>query len=226
MRARSKAIAFACLVGIGLPLAMFQSVKFSETRGFQCNAHDHGCDQGDRCGRSRSFWLTRLNEALIPPQVSAVSCAGTCDQLRALEAGGKLAYFDAVLKHDPNDWQLYTYRAIAHCNTGDYEKALPDHTRSIELAPELGYLWSNRGYTKAHIGDFKGAMADCNTAIRLDPSFSYAFNNRGYARYHLGDKVGAIADFKQALRLDPYNPHAPVNLDDAQHDRQLRKWRD
>lgn len=227
---RLKTVALACLLGIGLPLAMFESVQFNETRGYQCTAHDCdddcGDDCGDKSGHTRSFWLTRLKEALIPPRFSAVSCAGTCDQLRAIEAGGRLAYFDEALKFDPNDWQLYSYRAIAFCNTGEYEKALPDHTRSIELASGLGFLWSNRGYTRAHVGDFKGALEDCNTAIRLDPTFSYAYNNRGYALYNLGDKKGAVADFKKAIELDVSNPHAPVNLDDAQHDRPLRKWRD
>lgn len=226
---RLKTLALACLLGIGLPLAMFQSVQFSETHSHHyCTAHDCDDDCGDDCDKShgRSFWLTRLKEALIPAQFSEVSCAGTCDQLSTIEAGGNVAYFDEVLKYDPNDWQLYSYRAIAYCNTGDYAKALPDHTRSIELAPELGYLWSNRGYTKAHIGDYKGALEDCNTAIKLDPTFSYAYNNRGYALYNLGDKKAAIADFNRAIELDFTNPHAPVNLDDAQHNRPLRKWRD
>ncbi len=94
-------------------------------------------------------------------------------------------------------------RGVELNERGDWDRAIVEHTRAIELDPTLAEAWINRGRARFAKDDFDGEIADETRAIELDPRLEAAWANRGSARAAKGDLDGALADQTKALELDP-----------------------
>ena len=97
----------------------------------------------------------------------------------------------------------YFNRGLVEKANGDFDSAIAEFTRAIELDPTYAAAYSNRCNAKQAKGDLDGAIADCNRAIELDPKDALAHKNRGVAKKAKGDLEGAIADYNRAIELDP-----------------------
>ena len=80
---------------------------------------------------------------------------------------------------------------------GDFEGAIADFTKAIEISSRL----DNRDW-KGDAG-FAGARSNFDKVRALDPLAAAAYANRGLARYQLRDYEGAIADYDRALAINP-----------------------
>jgi tetratricopeptide (TPR) repeat protein len=92
--------------------------------------------------------------------------------------------------------------------SGDYDGAMADFSRALELDPQSADAYLQRADAKEKKGDDDGAIADFNQALTLEPKNVQAYLNRGTARKNNGDLDGALADFSQAIEIDPNNPAA------------------
>jgi tetratricopeptide (TPR) repeat protein len=110
----------------------------------------------------------------------------------------------------------YYNRAHAKSDKGDYDGAIADLNRAIELDPKYASAYNNRGLAKQGKGDLDGAIADWTRAIELNPKLVPAYYNRAHAKSDKGDYDGAIADFNRAIELNP-------KLGDAYYDRGVDK---
>ena len=95
----------------------------------------------------------------------------------------------------------YFNRAVAKYNLLDYEGAIADYTKAIELNPNYAEVFFNRGMCKAFLQDFRGAIADCTKAIELNPNYAEAYFNRGVSKNFLGQKDSGCLDFSKAGEL-------------------------
>lgn len=94
-------------------------------------------------------------------------------------------------------------RGIAKSEQEDYQSALDDLTRAIELNPNNAVAFFERGSVRLKLGDSKGALEDYDRAVQLKPDHAPAYLARGYAHSELGDELTAIADFTKAIELKP-----------------------
>ena len=110
----------------------------------------------------------------------------------------------------------YWNRASDKTKVGNYYGAIADYTKAIELAPNNGSSYNNRGSLKFNnLKDYYGAIADYTKAIEIvsnqgahynnNLALAYAYNNRGTSKYNLKDYYGAIADYTKAIELAPNN---------------------
>jgi tetratricopeptide (TPR) repeat protein len=83
----------------------------------------------------------------------------------------------------------------------DYQGAIEDYDRAIQLKPNYVEAYIDRGWAKGDSGDNQGAISDYTKAIELNPSYADAYNGRGDAKSNLGDNQGAIADYQKAAEL-------------------------
>ena len=95
----------------------------------------------------------------------------------------------------------FNERAISKMNLKDYNGAIADYTKAIELNPNYALAYYNRGISKKDLEDNYGAIADYNKAIELDPNYTSAYVNRGISKENLGDLNGACADWKKSINL-------------------------
>jgi TonB family protein len=85
----------------------------------------------------------------------------------------------------------------------DFDGAIADYTKAIELKPDDSAACEHRGDAKAFKSDLDGAIADFSKAIELKPDDSAVYEHRGDAKAFKSDFDGAIADFSKALELKP-----------------------
>jgi tetratricopeptide (TPR) repeat protein len=85
----------------------------------------------------------------------------------------------------------------------EYERAIEDFGRAIELNPEDATAYHNRGSTYGDLQEYEQAIEDYDRAIELNPEYATAYNNRGLAYAHLQEYERAIEDYGRAIELDP-----------------------
>ena len=71
-------------------------------------------------------------------------------------------------------------RGAAYIDKGDFDRAIEDCNKAIELKPDYAEVYYNRGLTYGIKGDFDRTIKDCNKAIELNPKFSLAYNKPWY----------------------------------------------
>lgn len=143
----------------------------------------------------------------------------------------------------------YFKDGLKKMRAGDYEGAIVDYTKAIELNPKFADTHNNRGVAKIQQGKiqkdlqdalvyFESALADFNEAIRLQLTDAEAYANRGSVKFILGgiqkdlhDALvyfeGAVADFNEAIRLKhdfvgAYNGRGRVKFELGKRQRDLQ----
>ena len=119
--------------------------------------------------------------------------------------GGAIIAFSGVLAENPEDTWAYVYRAIAYVNKGDFDHAIGDLTKCIELDPSNGTPYCNRGSCFRATGQIEPAIRDLSEALRLCPTNLLARQERAFAYSAKGEFEKAIADYTEAIRLDRFS---------------------
>jgi Flp pilus assembly protein TadD len=109
----------------------------------------------------------------------------------------------------------YCNRGAEKGQKGDFNGALADFSKAIELKPDYAEAYNKRGLAKGGLAkspnDVDSALADYNKAIELKPDYAEAYYNRGVAKQAKGDKSGALADQNKAIELKPDYAQAYAN---------------
>jgi tetratricopeptide (TPR) repeat protein len=98
----------------------------------------------------------------------------------------------------------------------EYDKAIIEYTRAIELKPDFAEAYNNRAY--AYYSKYDGTgdpLSDLNRAIEIRPNFPHAYNTRGCVYMAGGNPDKAITDFTHAIQLQPDYPRAYRNRANA-----------
>lgn len=103
----------------------------------------------------------------------------------------------------------YNWRGEAYRILKQYELALADYARSIEINPNSVYPFANRAEVYRMQDKTDLVIADATQAIRIDPALNASYAIRGMAYEKTGDLDRARADFNKALAL-------PVKGNDGQ----------
>ena len=85
----------------------------------------------------------------------------------------------------------------------DYDNAMIDLDKAIEMNPEFIYAYYARGIAKSELGDYNGAIADYDRYIELNSGDAEAYYRRGQAKKTLGQHEASKVDLKKAKELDP-----------------------
>ena len=110
------------------------------------------------------------------------------------------------------DYEYFFNRAQDKFELADYEEAILDYNKALELSPtEICLVYSMRGNAKRNSGDFDGAISDQNKALDFDPLYADGYFNRGIAKFNKGDFDGAIQDYSQVLKINPNDSDAFFN---------------
>jgi tetratricopeptide (TPR) repeat protein len=122
---------------------------------------------------------------------------------------GAIADYSQAIQHaDREDPALYGIRSALYLGKREFEKALDDTNRLLELHPQAEVGYANRATARMYLGDVKGAIDDCNRGLALDNSASGAallYNNRGTAHRLDNQFTAAMSDYNLAMstKLNP-----------------------
>lgn len=100
----------------------------------------------------------------------------------------------------------------AYSFKGQYEKAVDEFKKAIEINPNYVNAYNNLGMAYEEMGLFDKAIVEYKKAIQLKPNYKRAHGNLGsvYGKKRLFDR--AIAECKEAIEIDPAYADAHNNL--------------
>ena len=105
----------------------------------------------------------------------------------------------------------YFEMGIEWQKAGDFDRAIEDYTKAIELTGAYSKAHVNRGHCWQMKKNFDRAIADYNNAIEINPNEAFAYVNRGICWEEKGQNGSAIFDFDKALEIDSNNDLAYYN---------------
>lgn len=92
----------------------------------------------------------------------------------------------------------YLGRAEAYYETGQYDKAISDFTKAIELGSER---YTDRGLAYYAMGQYEKAISDYDKTLELHPRYRTTYLHRARVYEKLGNNEKFINDLKTAAKL-------------------------
>ncbi|MBA3704951.1 MAG: tetratricopeptide repeat protein [Bacteroidetes bacterium] len=119
---------------------------------------------------------------------------------------------DVIVKY-PDSKIAYNNRGYMYNEFGQYDQAIEDFNRGMQIDPKFFRLYLNRGLSYQRKKDYQNALADYTKSIELDTSEGQSFFNRGVIYTDMLNKYDlGILDFKRALIKNPDNVDGMVNM--------------
>ncbi len=97
----------------------------------------------------------------------------------------------------------YHLRGLAYAKQGNYDLALQDYNKALQLDKRYVQSYNTRALTYHEIGRYQDALKDYENAIRMQPTFADAYYNRGTLHLERREFNLAVADFTKAIQIDP-----------------------
>ena len=140
--------------------------------------------------------------------------AGVLDDYKAAAAAFKGQQYDEAIRlftkvidsgelSQEDLSRAYNSRGLAWAQKRDFDKAIADFTKVIEIDPRDDIAYYNRGFIWVQKKDYVMAIADFTKVIEIDPNLAIAYYSRGLAWKEKGNNEKADADYKKAIELDP-----------------------
>lgn len=119
---------------------------------------------------------------------------------------------DEKIERDYAKADLYIWRGNAWYNKKEYDKAIVDYTKVIDVNPNSELAYYNRGIAWIAKKEYDNAITDYDKVIELNPNdYAIAYLNRASIRRVRKDYKTAIDDFNKAIELDPKYADAYYN---------------
>ena len=106
-----------------------------------------------------------------------------------------------IIAQDDNSAAAYVSRGNARYKVKDYQGAISNYNKALEIDPNYAKAYLNRGVARSNLKDYQGAISDYDKALKIDPNYADAYVNRGSALYMVGDKRKARGDWETAAQL-------------------------
>lgn len=104
----------------------------------------------------------------------------------------------------------YFDRALAFHDNKNYDLAMEDLNKSIELNPKYDMAYNNRGFIYRQRKEYDNAIIELTHAVNINPSNDFAYTNRGLCLYSKGLYDDAIMDLNKALDINKENSNAYI----------------
>ena len=111
-----------------------------------------------------------------------------------------ISLWSDAIKKDDSFPLPFNSRGDAYFLKENYDKAIPDFSRAIQLKYQTPDIYYKRGMAYYHLQKYNEAIKDFNNVIILDNNFPDAYYSRGLAYYNFGKYDEAIKDYTIAIR--------------------------
>ncbi len=109
----------------------------------------------------------------------------------------------------------YTDAGKRLLNKAEYEKAVKEVSKAIELEPKFGTAYYYRSLGYMNLEAYDKAISDIDKAIELAPGVFGYYTHRGTVYLFSKDYPKAIDEFTKSITMEPRNIIAYINRGDA-----------
>ena len=106
-------------------------------------------------------------------------------------------------KTESRDAETYNNRGIGYEEKGQYDQAILEYNKALEINPRYAAAYVNRGNAYSAKGQYDQAISEFNKALEINPRYAEAYNNRGIGYEEKGQYGQAILDYNKALEINP-----------------------
>lgn len=120
-----------------------------------------------------------------------------------------ISHFSNAIRHNPDYWISYAERGFVRQILGQYEKAIADFDKVIQIGQKGIYLlgaYQFRATAKNKLGKHLEAIEDCNMALKIYPDNVTMYIIRADAKLELGQYIESIRDHDIAVLKNPDDP--------------------
>ena len=111
----------------------------------------------------------------------------------------------------PNTY-AYNNRGAAYNELQQFDKAIIDFDKAIEMNPHDASSFNNRGFAFSQIDKNEQALKDFDKALEFDPFYYEVYINRGNVLKSKGEIGSALEDYKKSLSLNSSQPKPYYNI--------------
>ena len=106
-------------------------------------------------------------------------------------------------KTESRDADFYIKRGNAYHEKGQYDQAILDYNKALEINPKDALAYYHRGISYEKKGQYDQAISNYTKALEINPRDTGAYYNRGMAYGNKGQYDHAILDYTKALEFNP-----------------------
>ena len=210
------------LAAVNASLTLADSV-FQEIRDYQKRLNG-------QLGRRRESFYKKIEESIDSPffsdepvreisqfeEMSVDHSSLSIDDLllEALKAHNENRFTDAItvysriLELKPDEMicsLIYKHRGMANFAQSNYEDAILDFNKALELDTKSYKVAYYRGVVRSVLKQFTEAIDDYTMALEINPYQAFCLFRRGQSYFHIGDYPQALSDCEAALAMEPGN---------------------
>ena len=116
---------------------------------------------------------------------------------------GAIKALDAVIAYGSVDDRDFARRAAVYGTQKNYDKALADANRAIELASKAWRRFLERAILYQRIGDYGAAIGDLDSAVAIQPNEVELLRRRAYLKVVAARFDDAVTDYENISRILP-----------------------
>jgi tetratricopeptide (TPR) repeat protein len=131
-------------------------------------------------------------------------------QIARLNFNGAAATLGKLIEDvAPQLWRPYFFRGWIRLVQKDWDRALPDLTRAVELDSRQARVYAVRAAVLIEKGEHAAAEKDYDRAIELNSGWGFVWIARASQKLRRNDAKGAAEDASRGMDLEPAEPTAP-----------------
>lgn len=120
------------------------------------------------------------------------------------DANGALKLLNKAAELYPDNQFVFVNRGnIYKDGFKDYEAAIADYNKTIELNSKFSWSYHNRAIVYGRLKRWDEAIADYGRAIEIDSNYASAYNGRAWSYCQIGQFEEALLDANKAIKLKP-----------------------
>ena len=99
------------------------------------------------------------------------------------------------------DAKFYSNRGVAYAAKSQYDQAISDYTKALEINPRFAWAYYNRGNAYMRKDQYDQAISDFNKVLEINPREAQAYSRRGRCYYFKKEYDKSWDDIKKAQDL-------------------------
>jgi len=121
---------------------------------------------------------------------------------------------EKIIRYSSKSSLEFTRRGMYYEENKEFEAALEDYTRALELTPNRSELFIRRAVCYEELGQYPQAIKDLTEVLAMRPYRAEIYSMRGKIYVKMDMKPEALWDFDKAVELNPLKPDFYVDRGD------------